>query len=269
MLAPLALAAFLAILSCGEPADVARLELQGEAGSVAIQSMDGHGGLARFLELEDLEYKVLLEEHNTAGVVTNVARELHRFPTAPPLRYFVHRAGNAQVELGLWSDEGWVRVNGVMQGNEAARQAMEELSLLAVLNRAPFCLADPETRLSLLPEDADGSESAHYHRLVAERPSGEAEPERFVFFVNRTSGRLEKILFRARGGPGGPPLRIARVLDTITLAGVELVSRWSLAPANSRGEAVGLGDMEWSVTDSRVGLSFPAALYEGGAGSLP
>ena len=103
-------------VACGEAGfDASHLQAQGAAGERALQLIDLHGGMARFLALEDLEYRVSVERFDAAGVLAGSYEEVHRFPVSQPRRYALRptRSGSFAT-LGLekrtmeWHHDGYV-----------------------------------------------------------------------------------------------------------------------------------------------------------------
>ncbi len=261
---PLILALVLAA-ACGggvAPLDLSGLEAQGEAGRLALDLMEAHGGAADFHALGDVELSVQAEHFDSAGALRGTVRELHRFQAAPPARYLLRRTGGKVVELGLAGERGWARVDGVPQpGGRPAEVAAEELRLLWILNRAPFCLADPGVQVSLITGASAPGDGLRRLAVEVGGPDG-PRPRRFVFFIDGVSGLLQRVLFEVPGDAGGLPLREARAEGYQTVPGTRLVSAWSLTAAGPDGVPLGLPDTRWTVAEVRTGNGFTDQLYE-------
>lgn len=253
-----------ATLACGSSSpDLSHLEGQGEAGALVRRTMDAHGGLGAFLDLGDLEYSASVEEYDEVGILQGTVRELHRLAVAPPRRYVLRRGTARVIEIGLMGNTAWMRLDGVLIDRpEAAALAREELVVLSMLNRAPFVLADPGLSLTILPPMPATATSPALERLAVERPGGASdEPERYVFFIDAETALIQGILFRTLQAGTGPPFRVARVAGTTTIAGVLVVSRWAMAPADASGQALRLRDTLWSATDVHADNGFTDKLY--------
>jgi hypothetical protein len=254
------------VAACGGPAaDLDHLEAQGEAGQVAMALMSAHGGLDRFLDLADLEYTVTVEHLAPSGAVTGARRELHRFQAGPPRRYLLRRSGAQVVETGFVKRESWTSVDGVPRERTAASVIVDqELALLSVLHRAPFCLADPGVTLSLLPDPPAGQPGSGGRHLSVEMADGEADglPERYLFVIDPATGLLEQILLEELNDAARNPFRLARVERMEETDGVLLVSGWSLSEADGPGRPRGLPDTRWLVEESRAGNGFTDQLYQ-------
>lgn len=249
---------------CGSsPPDLSHLDSQGAAGQLARAAMEAHGGLESFRALSDLEYNVVVEQYDAVGVLQGTVRELHRFATAPPRRYVLRRGAARVVERGLMADSAWTRLDGVLvERSEDAEQSRRELAVLSVLNRAPFCLADPGFSLRVLPALPAAGGRPAVQRLAAERAAGPgADVERYVFLFDADSGRVHEVLFEAAQPGGGPPLRVALAEKIREVASVWLVSRWAMAPADATGHAVRLHDTVWSAAEVHADNGFTDDLY--------
>lgn len=256
----------LAAAACGGPsADLSHLEDQGEAGQAAVALMNAHGGLDRFLGLADLEYTVTVERLDPSGAVIGARRELHRFQAGPPRRYLLRRSGAQVVETGLLERTSWTSVDGVPRERTAASVLTDqELMLLSVLHRAPFCLADPGITLSLLPDPLAGEPGSGGRRLAVEMAGrgGDGPPERYLFVVDPATGLLDQILFEEFNDAARNPFRLARVERTEEMDGVLLVSGWNLSDADGPDRPRGLPDTRWFVEESRLGNGFTDHLYQ-------
>ncbi|MFQ5670804.1 MAG: hypothetical protein ACE5HD_09855 [Acidobacteriota bacterium] len=248
--------------------DLAPLEIQGEGGRMAIDLMNAHGGLRHFLDLDDLEYSVRVDTYDSSGELIDVVRQLHRFEAAPPTRYLLDHLGDEVREFGLVGGEGWMRIgDSVRRDQTASRAARRELSILNFLYRAPFSLADPGVRVAEMSELPARRGRPLLKRLAVEsHPPGAPETRRYVFLLSGADGRLQGVLFKAvHSDAADPPMRLARALDFITLNGVDLVSRWSLLPADGlSGEVSGPREMEWTVEESHWGNRFTDSFYRNG-----
>jgi hypothetical protein len=251
--------------ACGGPAaDLSHLEAQGEAGQAAVALMTAHGGLDRFLGLADLEYAVTVERLDPSGAVTGARRELHRFQAGPPRRYLLRRTGAQVLETGLLEGQSWTSIDGVPRERTAASVITDqEIALLSVLHRAPFCLADPGVILSLLPEPPAGEPGSGDRRLAAEMAGREdgGAPERYLFVIDGETGLLEQVLFEEFNDAARNPFRLARVERTEETDDVLLVSGWSLSAADGPHRPRGLPDTRWFVEESRPGNGFTDQLY--------
>jgi hypothetical protein len=262
----LAVSGWILVSSCGgADADLSHLEAQGEAGQVAEELMNAHGGLDDFLDLGDVEYTVTLERLDPSGAVTDVRRELHRFQTGPPRRYLLRQTGAREVETGLLDRQSWMSVDGVPQARTAgSRITDQEMALLSVLHRAPFCLADPGIQLSLIPDPAGGDPDAGGRQLAMEvvgRDDSET-PERYLLVIDRSTGLLSQILFEEFSEVARNPFRLARVEGLEETDGVLLVSGWSLSAADGPDRPRGFPDSRWFVEESRLGNGFTDQLYQ-------
>ena len=253
-----------ATLACGSfSPELSHLDDQGEAGELVRRTMDAHGGLGAFRDLGDLEYAASIEQYDEVGVLQGTVRELHRLAVAPPRRYVLRRGATRVTEIGLMGDKAWTRLDGVLIDRpEAAELAREELAVLSMLNRAPFGLADPGLSLTLLPRIPATAEGGAFERLAVERAGAAGiEPERYVIFIDAETALVQGILFQTSRASRGPPWRVARVVETRTIAGVRVVSRWAMAPADAAGQALRLRDTLWSATDVHTDNGFTDDLY--------
>jgi hypothetical protein len=240
--------------------ELAHLEEQGEAGRVALALMEAHGGLARFIALGDLEYAVAVERYDADGALSDVGRELHRFQTAAPRRYLLRRTGGRVMELGLVDREGWLRLDGVLEENpQATELSVQELAFRAVLNRAPFSLADPGLVLSLPSGSAPSTDEGGLRRLAVEIPGGERE--RYVFGIDPATGRVAEIIFENPNPAATHPLRVARVERVAEHEGVAVITSWSVTSADRTGIPQGVPDTRWMVEEIRSGNGFTDRLY--------
>jgi hypothetical protein len=255
----------LASARCGgqaERADLDPLRVQGEAGAAAVALIEAHGGLPAYLALRDLEYDLRVERFDPAGVVVTTSTELHRFQTAPPSRYLVRRRGRRVSEIGLHGESAWVRQDGILvEDAGVAEEARTELELFSMLSRAPFGLADPGVSVSLMPDGPAAEGSGAVRRLAIEVRSESGRLSRYVYFVDRGTGRLASILFEARGSTSGAPLRLARARDYRTEQGTVLVASWELQAAGETGHPIALPDLRWTIERAEPGTGFTEELY--------
>lgn len=249
----------LTALQCGgDSFDPGALEAQGDAGRAVLDLIGAHGGMSAFRALDDLEYHVQVERYDATGALSAVSEEIHRFEAAPPRRYLLRRTGSQILEMGLHGETGWVRVDGrVRRGVAAAERARGDLWIRAVLNRAPFSLADPDVSLSMAP---DGK--AIIGRWAAAGDAGGS----MVFFVHPETGRLQRVVFQDPRLPADAPMQVALVEDLRQEEGVWLVSQWALATTAAVMAQPDLARWRWHTKDARYRNGFTDQLYQVGSG---
>ncbi|MFQ5718633.1 MAG: hypothetical protein ACE5IK_03710 [Acidobacteriota bacterium] len=247
-------------VACGpRPQDLPALIADEETRDAVRLAIEGHGGLAAFRNLHDIEYEAIVEQYDATGALQVSTRELHRFETVPPRRYVRRRSGTRVSEVGLDGEEGWARVDGrSIERPEAGAQARRELALLALLNRLPFSLADPGFSLGLLPDVAGTDGSPSLLRITAERDNG-PPAERYVVLIDASTGLVHEVIFESVTGDGS--LRTARAENIKMVNGVRLVTRWAFGPADSTGRPSGIHDSAWIVDEIHADNGFTDELY--------
>lgn len=247
----------LATLACGGGTfDAARLTSQGPAGKRALEILDAHGGMDAYLDLADVEYRVVVERYDAAGALAATYEEVHRFPVTPPRRYVLRRTGRQVLEIGLADDQRvWSRVDGMpRRGKTGEALARQELWLRSVLSRAPFCLADEDASLAMAPDGL---------ALVATWPVGaEGEERTAVFFSEAGSDRLSRVVLQDPTMSMGSIMQSAAIGATREYEGVTLVVEWALSPTQVVDAPPGLPQVSWRVEQIRSHNGFTDRLYQ-------
>jgi hypothetical protein len=243
-------------VACGEAGfDASHLQAQGAAGERALQLIDLHGGMARFLALEDLEYRVSVERFDAAGVLAGSYEEVHRFPVSQPRRYALRRTSGQILELGLDAEQRtWSRQDGIpREGATVEASVIQNLWVRSVLSRAPFCLADEDVTLSMARDE---------EALMATWPAGAHGEERTaIFFTDPASGGLSHVILQDPDMIMGAVMQSATASSTTNHDGVSLVDRWTLASTQLVDGVPGLPQLSWKVDQLRSTNGFTDRLY--------